>query len=101
MQWVFKRAIVVNDIQKQFYWESVMSDILLQFNWESKNTLTSIDFYLRIGTGIIDKLLLLKSLGDQKKHWYGMRTNWSLKEQLMWNDIQKQFHWESNQLICN
>ena len=89
MQWVFKRAIVVNDIQKQFYWESVMSDILLQFNWESKNTLTSIDFYLRIGTGIIDKLLLLKSLGDQKKHWYGIRPNWSLKEQLMWNDIFK------------
>ena len=78
-----------------------MSDILLQFNWESKNTLISIDFYLRIGTGIIDKLFLLKSLGDQKKHWYGMRTNWSLKEQLMWNDIHKQFHWESNQLICN
>ena len=78
-----------------------MNGILLQFNWESKNTLTSIDFYLRIGTGIIDKLLLFKSLGDQKKHWYGMGSNWSLKEHLMWNDIQKQFHWESNQLICN
>ena len=26
-----------------------MNDILLQFNWESKNTLISIDFYLRKG----------------------------------------------------
>jgi len=42
----------------------------------------------------------LKSLGNKKKQWFGMGTNWSLKEQLMWNDIQKQGHcWESNQLI--
>jgi len=24
-----------------------------------------------------------------------MGSNWSLKEQFMWNDIQEQFHWES------
>ena len=41
----------------------------------------------------------MKSLGNQNKHWYGMGSNRSLKEQWMRNDIQEQFHWESNQLI--
>jgi len=57
-----------------------MNDILLQFNWESKNKLASIDFYLWKGTGIIDKVFYLISLGNQKKHCYGILSNWSLKE---------------------
>ena len=43
---------------------------------------------------MIDKLFI-KSLGNQKKQWNGVGCNWSSKEQLMWNDIQKQFSWES------
>ena len=66
--WSLKEQLLWNDIQNQFYWVSLMSDILLQFNWESKNTMTSIYFFLRIGTGIIDKLFQLKSLENQKKH---------------------------------
>jgi len=33
-------------------------------------------------------LFKLKSLGNQKKQWYGMGSNWSLKGQLMWNGVQ-------------
>ena len=60
-----------------------MSDVLLQFNWDSKktkNTLTSIYFYLRKGTGITDKLRQLESLNSIK----GLPQ---LEEQLIWNDI--------------
>ena len=69
MQLVFKRSIDVEWHSKTalywetvLYWESVMSDVLLQFNWDSKNTLTSIYFYIRKGTGITDKLRQLESL---------------------------------------
>ena len=44
---------------------------------------------------MIDKLFDLKSLGNQKKQWHGVGCNGFLKEQLMWNDIPKQFYWES------
>ena len=57
-----------------------MIDILLQSNWDSKNTLTSIDFYLRKGTGITDKSLQLESLNSIK----GLPQ---LEEQLIWNNI--------------
>lgn len=54
------------DFKKQsFHWESVMGDILLQLIGESKNTLSSIDFFLRIEAGIIRRLQL-KSLRNQK-----------------------------------
>ena len=49
---------------------------------------------------MIDKLFK-KSLVNQKKQWHGVGCNWSSKEQLMWNDIEKQLLWESNQLIFN
>jgi hypothetical protein len=39
--------------------------------------------------------LFKRSLGNQKKQWHEVGCNWSSKEQLMWNDIQKQFSWES------
>ena len=44
---------------------------------------------------MIDKLFKLKSLGNPKKQWYGVRCNLSLKEQLLWNDIQEEFYWVS------
>ena len=74
--WSLIEQWIRNDIRKQFYCESVMSDILLQFKWESKNKLTLIDFYLWMGTGIIDKWFQLKFLGNQKNIDYGMRSNW-------------------------
>ena len=39
----------------------------------------------------IDKLLKLKSLGNKNKQWHGMGCRWSINEQMMWNDIQKQY----------
>ena len=65
----------------------------IQIQLWTKNTLASIEFQYRIWIGIIDKLfkLKLKSLGNQKKHWYGIGSNWSLQEQLMWNDIKNSF----------
>jgi hypothetical protein len=65
-----------------------MSDILLQFNWDSKNTLTSIDFYLRKGTGITDKLHQLESLNSIKELP-------QLEEQLIWNDIMSLYLWNA------
>ena len=107
-----REQLMWRGIQRQFHLlESVMSDILPKSYSQWKEKLASIDFYFRIWTG--HKLFLLKSLGNQKKHRYAMSSNWlslkcnwsltsnwSLNNQLMWNDIEKQIQWKSNQLIC-
>jgi len=45
-----------------------------------------------IETELIDKLF---------QYWCGIKYKLSIKEQLMWIYIHKQFHWKQNQLISD
>ena len=96
---VFKRALGVE-------WYSRTVHLGVKWNGDMECNLVfkiinMLEWYSRtVPLGISNRnfwqVVSIENTWELTKHFYGMGFNfWSLKEQLMWNDIQKQFSWES------
>ena len=102
---VFKRALGVE-------WYSRTIHLGVKWNGDMECNLVfkiinMLEWYSRtVPLGISNRnfwqVVSIENTWELTKHFYGMGCNfWSLKEQLMWNDIQEQFHWESNKFHGN